>query len=393
MKLLRPNAKFGAVVLVIALLSACADIPDIKPFADATANLATATDKGYRQTEAQLAMLQAENPDLQDQAKKSLQELHDRWKPTKEAMNALVGYTDSLAALADAGNTGKEAANKLTNSFEGLYGAVGQLVPLPGISAGVKTAFDAIGAVNGVIAKMRAHNSLKDAAEDAAPAVQVVAKVLAENFVFLEQLSRSAGTAGSAAVENKHHGLLDYHQALVENDTRITKILSLMIRYFGLPNAIRVQAESVRQANVDGNGAAAAGAILGKLSESQKEVLDQIKAYDPGIPANLQANDPELVKKLEARQKELLEASNSYRAELKRIDPDYQIVATKIVSIDTATRSGTDLFSKNKEAINAWAKAHNDLKLALEQKQTLSFRELESLVKEIADTFDKGGEK
>ena len=392
MKVLRPNAKLIAVVTLIALLAACAEIPDIKPFADATANLATASDKGYRQTEAQLATLQAENPDLTDAAKKSLNELRTRWKPTKEAMTALVSYTDSLSALADAGNSGKEAAKRLTDSFEGLYGAVGQLMPLPGLSTGVKTAFDAIGAVNGAIAKMRARNSLRDAAEDAAPAVQVVAKVLAENFVSLEQLSRSAGTAGAAAFENKNHVLLDYHQALLENDTRITKILSLMIRYYGLPNAIRVQAESARQANAGPAGNTAAGAILAKLPESQKEVLDQIKTYDPGIPANLQANDPELVKKLEARQKELLEASNSYRAELKRIDPDYQIVAAKIVSIDNATRSGSVLFGKNQEAIKAWAKAHNDLKVALEQKQSLSFRELVSLVKEIADTFDKGGE-
>ena len=223
-------ARLVTVVIMGSLLLACTSIPDIQPFANATANLATALNKGYAQTEDQLSALQAEYAASNDPEKKkkvtdTLTELRKRWKPTKEAINALVAYTDSLNALAQAGKTGKEAANKLTDSFSGLYNSVAQLVPLPGLSAGVETAFKAIGAINGVIAKMRARHALKDAAEDAAPAVQVIAEVLAANFEELDKLSQSAGIAADDAVQDNHSVVLNYHKTLVDSGERTTVVL------------------------------------------------------------------------------------------------------------------------------------------------------------------------
>src|SRR5215211_501653 len=229
------KTKLVTLLVISSLLCACTSIPDIQPFANATATMATALNKGFAHTENQLSVLQAENPDLENEAQKSLAELRKRWKPSKEAINALVAYTDSLAALANAGKTGKEAANKLTNSFEGLYNAVAQLIPIPVLPGAVKTAFDAIGAVNGVIARMRAKKALKEAAEEAAPAVKTIAEVLAANFQELGNLSQAAGNAAAEAYRNKHHGVLDYHQTLVDNETAITSILARMNRYYGLP--------------------------------------------------------------------------------------------------------------------------------------------------------------
>ena len=381
------KAKLVTIVVMCSLLCACTSIPDIQPYANATANLATALNKGFAHTENQLSVLQAENPDLEGQAKATLDELRKRWKPSKEAINALVAYTDSLAALANAGKTGKEAANKLTSSFEGLYNAVAQLVPIPGLPAGVSTAFNAIGAINGVIARMRAKRALKEAAEEAAPAVKTIADVLAANFQELANLSAAAGNAAAAGYRNKHHGVLDYHQTLVDNETTITSILSRMNRYYGLPAEVRAKAERVRQANNNGRGAQDARAILEKLPDAMNGVFFQIVALDPGLPNEIPAD--QTVKALEARQEKLLEKSKVNREELSRIDPEYQAVTAKLVAIDDATRSGTLLFSKGQEAIKAWAKSHEDLKLALEKKQGLTFRELVSIVQEIVDGFSK----
>jgi hypothetical protein len=380
------KAKLITIVVMCSLLSACTSIPDIQPYADATANLATALNKGFTHTENQLSVLQAENPDLQGEAGSTLRELRKRWKPSKEAINALVAYTDSLAALANAGKTGKEAANKLTSSFEGLYNAVAQLVPFPALPAGVETAFKAIGAINGVIARMRAKRALKEAAEEAAPAVKTIADVLAANFQDLANLSAAAGHAAAAGYRNQHHGVLDYHQTLVDNETTITSILSRMNRYYGMPAEMRAKAEMVRQAN-NGTGAAEARRILEKLPEAMNGVFFQIVALDPGLPSEIPAD--QTVKALEARQKELLAKSKVNRDELSRIDPEYQAVTAKLVAIDDATRSGALLFSKGQEAIKAWAKSHEDLKLALEKKQGLTFRELVSIVQEIVDAFSK----
>lgn len=381
------KAKLITIVVMCSLICACTSIPDIQPYADATANLATALNKGFAHTENQLSVLQAENPDLELQAQTTLIELRKRWKPSKEAINALVAYTDSLAALANAGKTGKEAANRLTSSFEGLYNAVAQLVPIPGLPAGVQTAFNAIGAINGVIARMRAKRALKEAAEEAAPAVKTIADVLAANFQELANLSAAAGNAAAAGYRNKHHGVLDYQQTLVDNETTITSILSRMNRYYGLPAEVRAKAERVRQANNNGTGAAEARVILEKLPAAMNGVFFQIVALDPGLPNEIPAD--QTVKALEARQKELLAKSKVNRDELSRINTEYQAVTAKLVAIDDATRSGTQLFGKGQEAIRAWAKSHEDLKLALEKKQGLTFRELVSIVQEIVDAFSK----
>ena len=381
------KAKLITIVVMCSLICACTSIPDIQPYADATANLATALNKGFAHTENQLSVLQAENPDLELQAQTTLIELRKRWKPSKEAINALVAYTDSLAALANAGKTGKEAANRLTSSFEGLYNAVAQLVPIPGLPAGVQTAFNAIGAINGVIARMRAKRALKEAAEEAAPAVKTIADVLAANFQELANLSAAAGNAAAAGYRNKHHGVLDYQQTLVDNETTITSILSRMNRYYGLPAEVRAKAERVRQANNNGTGAAEARVILEKLPAAMNGVFFQIVALDPGLPNEIPAD--QTVKALAARQKELLAKSKVNRDELSRINTEYQAVTAKLVAIDDATRSGTQLFGKGQEAIRAWAKSHEDLKLALEKKQGLTFRELVSIVQEIVDAFSK----
>ena len=381
------KAKLITVVVLISLLCACTSIPDIQPYANATASMATALNKGFAHTENQLALLQAENPDLQDEAKTTLVELRKRWKPSKQAINALVAYTDSLAALANAGKTGREAANKLTNSFEGLYNAVAQLFPIPALPAGISTVFKAIGAANGVIARMRAKKALKEAAAEAAPAVQTIAEVLAANFQELEFLSQAAGNAAAEAYRNKHHGVLDYHQTLVNNETANTSVLSRMNRYYGLPHEVRAQAERVRQANSNGEGNQNALRILNDLPVALDGVLRQIVALDPGLRPPITA--AEAVDKLEARQEVLLEKSKTNREELARIDPYYQTVTARILAIDEATRSGTELFGKGQEAIKAWARAHEDLKLALEKKQGLTFRELESIVREIIEIFNK----
>jgi DNA repair ATPase RecN len=119
-----------------------------------------------------------------------------------------------------------------------------------------------------------------------------------------------------------------------------------MNRYYGLPAELRAQAERVRLANVNGTGDADATTILAQLSVKHQEVLDQIKTLDPGIAPDLKV-DANTVKTLEVRQRELLAASKGYREELNRISPEYQSVTAKIVSIDNATRSGRDLFTKS----------------------------------------------
>jgi len=381
------TTKLLTLVVLISLLSGCATIPDIQPFADATADMSTALNMGFAQTVNQLSVLQAEDPDLGTETAATLSDLRKRWKPSKEAINALVAYTDSLAALANAGKTGKEAANKLTDSFQGLYTAVAQLVPLPGLPEGLATAFNAIGAVNGVIARMRAKHALKDAAEEAAPAVKTIADVLAANFEQLGNLSQAAGKTAKAAYKNKHHGVLDYHQALVANETTITSILSRMNRYYGLPAEVRAQAERVRQDTHSETREVDAQRILDSLPTALDGVLKQIVALDPGLPTPIAAGQE--VKTLETRQKELLAKSKTDRDELSRIDPEYQAVTARIIAIDDATRNGADLFAKGQEAIKAWSNAHEDLKLALEKKQSLTFRELESIVREIVSAFSK----
>ena len=101
-------------IILLSALAACA-LPNLKPFADATAQLHTAV----IQTDAN-ARLSLTEAGVEEMAK----ELGDQLSVRISAMEAVVKYTDALARVADAGQKGNDSAGNLADALDGFLGAV-----------------------------------------------------------------------------------------------------------------------------------------------------------------------------------------------------------------------------------------------------------------------------
>ena len=125
--------RMSPVVVLAVVLVACG-IPDLKPFSDATASMSTVLKQGFERTRASLsAATETAGDDNVARFNQSLKELDARWKETRKALSSLVAYSDSLAAIAEAGKKGKETMAKVTTALTDLASSVGGLsIPFGG---------------------------------------------------------------------------------------------------------------------------------------------------------------------------------------------------------------------------------------------------------------------
>lgn len=378
MKAPRILLKVTVTVLLLSLLAGCANLPDVKPFADATTLMATTLRRGFSHDEALMlrAIDATSGSDTSEKLASQLKELKKVWEPTEDALNALAAYSDALAALADAGKKGGETTQAFFNSLNGLVGAVSGLA----VPANVIEVASAIGKE---IAALKAEKDLRKAVNSVADIVSRkngIADLLAQNFAELKRINAALGNAIEAHLLVSNRSIINYHNQLVEGDLRAQKILTKILEFEDIPNKLREQAQAARDLT-----------ILSKEAELKRQTLADLKAFDSGIPADLAAGDPKLIEKLENRRNQLLANSKGYRAELDRIAADFKVVDDKLKEIRELTRGGNEIFDKSQKAIKAWAKTHDDLRLALGKKhKRVTVMSILSIVSEIASALEKG---
>ena len=200
------------IVVVVALATACR-IPDLKPFSDATAAMATALKSGFERTQLALNSAGATAAEGSELKEKSA-DLNARWKPTRQAVSALVAYSDSLTALAEAGKDGKETITKLTGSVNELASAVGAL-PLTG------AALDVVKAVGAKIIELQAERDIRKAVVGASDAVDTLTPLLKDNFADLRAIHGTASRAWESHVQAQSSILTNYYESLVGEETRL----------------------------------------------------------------------------------------------------------------------------------------------------------------------------
>src|SRR6185295_13056030 len=149
------------IVLLSAVLVACG-IPDLKPFSDATAEMSTVLKLGFERTRASLgAATETANDEDADKFNAQLRKLDERWKETRKALSSLVAYSDSLAAIAEAGHNGKETMAKVTGALTDLASSVGAFsIPAAGPAI--------VQAVGAKIIEMQAGKDIRKAVDKAA---------------------------------------------------------------------------------------------------------------------------------------------------------------------------------------------------------------------------------
>ena len=358
------------VTLLLAPLVACR-IPDLKPFSDATTGMATVLKQGFERTRASL-IAAAETADAQDAFKKSVRDLDERWKPTRRALSALVAYSDSLTALAEAGKNGKETMEKLTGAVNDLASAVGAF-PLAGAAETVVTA------VGTKIIEIRAERDIRKAVGKAAGAVDIMAPLLKENFDDLHKIHDTASAAWEANVLGQSSILTNYYESLVGEEQRLEYLLNLIVDYQSAPARLRWRAA---QARAKGNEDLAT-TLEGSVSQERADQLKRLKESDTGFEVmNLGATDTAAA--VELRQQQLMNLLSAQRKEIALLDPKYRQAIAAANAVRESRATGDRVLEKGGEAISAWQKAHHSLQAAAEGQQSRpSVSDLLSITTEI----------
>lgn len=364
----------GVVMGLLVFFWGCSAIlPDISPLAEQTRRMVSAVDNGYTHVETLLSMMEepGEGPGMlanqrhkQELAKGAalwksaasdenpLAKLRNNWMLMKRVLNALVTYSDKLAALADVGSKGEEAAHGVANALNKLLKTMsnGALI-IPG------NLVNAFKELNKTLVKIRARKTLKKAMEEAQPVIDLIVEIIARNLDELEKINNNAGWALRTIHLNKNQVMLDYHDILIKEQKSILEILTAIFHYKrGGPRAPYYLKNMIK--------------------------LDKILAAvgEKNIT----------IKHIEEREKVWLKKHQMIKGEINDLSPQYQAYKTKEEKINLLTLNGSMILRKGKAAILEYGNAHMKLKKALEKKQRMSFGEFASVVQDVIDAY-KGG--
>jgi hypothetical protein len=366
--------KCGVVIGLLVFFWGCSvTLPNIRPFAEQTRRMVSAVDNGYTHAETLLSMV--EEPDepsgtQQNQKQEELSEkaealwksagsgeeafltLQNNWKLMKKVLNALVIYSDELAALADAGAKGEEAAQGVADALNGVVKTMTNgALNIPG------DLVNAFKELNKTLAKIRARKALKKAVEEAQPVINTIIEIISRNLDELEKINNSAGRALRILHRNKNQPMLNYRDVLIESQQTIFEILTGILHYKrGGPRAPFYLKDIVK---LDKRLA-----VIGEENITKKDI--------------------------EAREKYWSKQHQKIKGEINYLSPRYQAYKAREEEIDFFTLNGSLILRKGKFAILAYGKAHKKLKKTLGKKQRMNFVEFASVVQDVVDAY-KGG--
>src|SRR4030095_11041267 len=164
------------VSLVLATLTGC-QTPDLKPFADSTANLDQAVVRSQDIVRSEFHELRTRNVLTNEDALINAEKTFTNAFAQRIAfMEAVVNYSDSLAAVADAGKNGQANAQALGDSVKALADAAGSYGAAVGVAA------DVFAKIFGVAAQAWAVHSLKEATSKADPFIAYGAEILQKDM-------------------------------------------------------------------------------------------------------------------------------------------------------------------------------------------------------------------
>lgn len=196
--------------LCLTAVAACAQIPDVQPFAVETANLSKSSGTeneaviSFYEDTIKLSdeVLKKSDSALSPADRAIVRTTHDRlvsqkksFENSSKAFDLVLGqavvYSERLAELAAAGKTGGDAAKSLASTINGF----GSLVGLPGGEVITGTVATILAKVADYATRVQARDSLKEAAAEAQGAVEEVGKALKE--IHGTELQRLASSLAS----------------------------------------------------------------------------------------------------------------------------------------------------------------------------------------------------
>lgn len=206
----RGRARLLCVCFSLLVLSGCASVPEVGPFAQATAEVRSAVVTAGATAEAELRRMEG--------GEQYADRLQAQWKTRVKAVGALVDYTDSLQSIVEAGQQGGDTADALADSVTRLAGAAGIALPAAGT---VDVATDTARFVYQHIARMRAAKSLEASLEASQPAVEQIAQTIALDLRDAAGIFQAANQDLKRQLNFAHNEGLGFRESLIEERKRI----------------------------------------------------------------------------------------------------------------------------------------------------------------------------
>lgn len=175
---LEPVKIIMRLFLLAVVIYGCAT-PNLKPFADATSTLSRTVKKGGDMVIAQVTGKtvvvngQTFEP---DHSKHPVVKLKESWELRKKTMDALIVYSASLAAIADASAKRQSNATAVVSAVKELA------LTIPGLNIGSNAAGDLIIYGLSLAIEVKAYHDMAEAVKSAHPAVELIAKALGKDM-------------------------------------------------------------------------------------------------------------------------------------------------------------------------------------------------------------------
>jgi hypothetical protein len=322
----------------VGLLAGCVTLPNLQGFADETSRMTSAIQKGYVQGEAALARA--------DTAR--ARKLGQVWRPTQQALTALVAYSDALASLANQANNNAKGAAALAGKFQKVTTYLQGVLPLSGLGSAEVTKLVEIGARQLVL--MKAQKDLSGAVRESQPVLEQVAAIIDLNLAELATIHGEVMEQQMSRHWLRYSGIVAVSEAKMEENKKALNELAAIAKY----------RTSTKRAE-------------------RQSFLDEV-SLPPGP-------DSTLAKRLDERERQLTAQSRNADEVIKNFDAayrDYQKINTDLT--DQLTQ-GRALVANSRLALGAWVRAHAGLQESLSLRQAFSLRELATVVQAIDQVY------
>lgn len=206
--------------LFLAALTGC-QTPDLKPFADSTAAMNSAVKGGQKVFVGELLAIKAADPTA-TYIDKSLTDFTNHWSQRLAVMDAMVEYSEQLAAVADAPRQRAENTKAVGDAVGKVSAAFGPY------GAAVTGAIDIVRKVDGLAAQARAAHTLQEAVEKADPVLTNVVVLLSHDFKKMEETLRLARITLPGILKSPHGDALEARKKLTAFTTNLySKLLEV----------------------------------------------------------------------------------------------------------------------------------------------------------------------
>ena len=220
---MKPIIKTLLVFCLAFYIFGCSPPPNLRPFAEQTADMSSAIGQSFTQVETALS-----EADIQ---REQVKNLVATWESTEKTLEALVDYSDRLVSVAEAGYKGEKAVDAIAEGLKAISKTF-DLVALP------STAIDAVSKgvkfIDEQILRVEKTRSLKNAVGAAQPAIDTIANLITRNLDDLNTINTASGDKWLNDHREQHESIVEYYEALVKRDSLALRELTAITQYNSL---------------------------------------------------------------------------------------------------------------------------------------------------------------